>query len=310
MEGVSALEKKIKRYVMQIVCALSAIALWLFVTYTEDPEVRLWIRNVPVSYVGADVLASKNLVFTEKDEPTEINVKVAGRRSVLQRLLETDVRVVVDYSAISETGSHTLPFTVSLNRGDLQVTKLSQNTLRYEVDTLVTVEKTVTVTSSGAESLHISQFTASPATVKLTGPQSVLQHVNANVHVDLTSGKGADAYPITLSDQSGKKISMDNIAMEQDYVALSATRELPVSIEAMNLPQDRELDKVVYEPERIAVRGKLSDLLTVDAAPGISPVWVDFAASPATVGPIDLVIPENLQVIDTASATATYYFKE
>ncbi len=309
MEGVFALEKKIKRHVLQIVCALSAIVLWLFVTYTEDPEVRLWIRNVPVSYVGNDALAAKNLVFTETDEPAEINVKIAGRRSVLQRLMETDVRVVVDYSTIAETGNHTLPFSVNLNRGDLQVIKLSQNSVRCEVDTLVTVEKTISVTSSGAEALHVGQFSASPATVKLTGPQSVLQYVNANVHVELEGGKAADAYPITLSDQSGKKLSFENITMSETHVTLTATRELPVSIEAMNLPQDRELESVVYTPERIPVRGSLADLLAVDNAPGISSVWVDFSVSPAKSSPVALFIPENLQVVDTDSATATYYFK-
>ncbi len=294
---------------MQIICAFSAIALWLFVTYTEDPEARLWFRNIPVTYVGAESLAAKNLVFTEKNEPTEINVKLAGRRSAMQRLLNTDIKVIVDYSAVGEAGGCTLPVQVTLGRNDVQILKLSHTSLSYKVDVLETAEKNITITSSGAESLHISQFAASPATVKVTGPKSLMPHLAASVHIDLSSGQVADTYPITITDQSGQELPKGAISLSQTAVEIFATRDLEVSVEAMNLPQDKELEAVVYEPARVPVRGKLSDLLKTDKAVGVSPVWVNAASSPASVGPVQLTFPENVQVVDKDSVTVTYYFK-
>lgn len=294
---------------MRILCALSAVALWLFVTYTEDPEARLWFRDIPVTYIGTESLAAKNLVFIEKNEPTEINVKLAGRRSALQRLLDTDIKVSVDYSAVTEAGQTTLPVQVTLGRNDVQILKLSHTFLSYRVDELETAEKNITITSSGAENLHISQFAASPATVKVTGPKSLMPHLTASVHVDLSGGQAADTYPITLTDQRGQKLPEGAISLSQTAVEIFATRELEVSVEAMNLPQDKELEAVVYEPARVPVRGKLADLLKTDKAVGISPVWVNAAASPASVGPVQLTFPENVQIVDKDSATVTYYFK-
>ncbi len=303
------MEKKIKRYVMQIICAFSAIALWLFVTYTEDPQANLWFRNIPVTYVGAEALAAKNLVFIEKDEPAEINVKLTGRRSAMQRLLDTDIKIVVDYSAVQEEGNCTLPVQVTLGRNDVQIMKLSHTFLSYKVDVLETAEKNITITSSGADSLHISQFTASPATVRVTGPKSLMPYIGASVHVDLSGGQAQDTYPITIADQRGQTLPEGAISLDHSAVEIYATRDLEVSVEAMNLPQDKELEAVVYEPARVPVRGKLANLLRADKAVGVSPVWVNAATSPASVGPVQLTFPENVEVVDKDSVTVTYYFK-
>ena len=294
---------------MRILCAFSAVALWLFVTYTEDPEARLWFRDIPVTYVGAESLAARNLVFIEKDEPAEINIKLAGRRSAMQRLLDTDIKVVVDYSAVQEKGACTLPVQVTLGRNDVQILKLSHTFLSYQVDELETAEKNITITSSGAETLHLSQFDASPATVKVTAPKSLMPHLSASVHVDLSGGQAADTYPITVTDQRGQTLPEGAISLSQNAVEIFATRDLEVSVEAMNLPQDKVLEAVVYEPARVPVRGKLSDLLKADKAEGVSPVWVNAAVNPASVGPVQLTFPENVQIVDKDSATVTYYFK-
>ena len=62
------MEPKIKAYVTQILCALCAIALWLFVSYTEDPQTELWVRNIPISYIGANELADRGLAFVSTEE--------------------------------------------------------------------------------------------------------------------------------------------------------------------------------------------------------------------------------------------------
>ncbi len=308
MEGESAVEKEVKRHVTQILCILCAIALWLYVTYTEDPEMQVWMRDIPVSYTGTEDLTARGITFVSKEEPEEINVKIAGRKSVLRRLLETDVRANVDYAAITGAGTHHLPISITLLQNDLRVSKVSVSSVKCQTDVLVTVEKTVGITSSGAEPLGIRDFAASPSTVRVSGPKGVLEHLKAGVYVDLTGGDAANSYTVSLSDQTGKPFSSDTVTIENDAVTISATRALPVKIEAANPPEGTEFTEVKCNPETADVRGALPALLESEAVHGAYETWVDFSSSPAKSGQVPLVYPDDVEPLGVSYASAEFHF--
>lgn len=309
MEGDSAVEKEVKRHVTQILCVLCAIALWLYVTYTEDPEMQVWMRNIPVSYTGADELAARGITFVQREETAQINVKVSGRRSLLHRLQDSDLRAQVDYSGIEDAGLQTLPIHVTLLQNDLRITKLSVSEVSCRTDLLVTVDKTISVTSSGAEELGIHDFAVSPSTVRITGPKSTLEHLKAGVYVDLTKEDVGDTQHVTLSDQFGEPVSADLVNMESDAVTLSATRSLPVVLEAANTPETGKIKEVICTPKTADVRGSLSTLLSLESVPGSYSVWVNYASSPAQSGQVPLSYPEDVEVLGPAYASAEFHIE-
>ncbi len=310
MEGDSAVEKEVKRHVTQILCILCAIALWLYVTYTEDPEMQVWMRNVPVSYTGADDLIARGITFVETEEPEQINVKVSGRRSLLHRLQNSDVRAQVDYSAIEGAGQQTLPINVSLSQNDLRITRLSESNVSCRTDLLVTVDKTVSITSSGAEELGIHDFAATPSTVRVTGPKSVLEHLKAGVYVDLTQDKITDSHPVVLSSQSGDTFMADAVTLGTDSVSLTATRSLPVTVEAANEPETGKIKEIVCNPKTADVRGDLRKLLSLESVPGTYSVWVNFSASPAQSGQVPLSYPAGVDVLGPTYASAEFHVEQ
>lgn len=309
MEGDSALDKKIKRHIAQIVCVLCAIALWLYVNYTEDPEMQIWVRNIPVSYIGYTALEEQGLALVESDGPADINVKIAGRRSVLHRLQNTDIRAYVDYATIGKTGQHTLPVSVTVSPNNTRVTKLSVGAVNCRTDVLVTVDKTVGITTSGAEQLGIHDLTAYPSTIRVTGPESVLTHLTASVHINLLAENVSDTYTITLADRTGKAFPQEAVTVVADTVTISATRSLPVDIEAANCPEHLTVKEVICSPETVDIRGTLSALLSVDSAPGSYDAWMDFSHSPASSGQIPLIYPQNVEVLGPAFASAQFHFE-
>ncbi len=309
MEGESAVEEKVRKHVTRILCVLSAIILWLFVTYTEDPEMQLWVRGVPISYTGAQELYDRGITFVQQEEPETVGVKISGRKSVLRRLSASNIHASVNYASIGDAGTHTLPIQVSLPENALRVTKLSVESVSCRTDVLVTVDKTVTITSSGAESLGIHDFSAYPSTIQLTGPKAVLDTLKAAVYVDLTGGDAAESYTVSLSDQTGNRYDGNSVSIANDKVTISATRSLPVKIEAASVPENKTIREVVCTPETADVRGELSALLEADAVEGAYTVWVDFASSPAKSGQVRLSYPENVEVLGPASASATFHFE-
>ncbi len=310
MEGDSAVEKKVKKHVTQIVCVLCAIGLWSYVTYTEDPEMQVWVRNIPVSYIGAETLSEKGITFTEKEEPEEIHVKVSGRKSFLRRLRESDVHASVNYTGIAAAGEHVLPIQVTISQRDLWVTKLSQSTVECATDVSVTVEKTVSVSAKGAEEKGLRDFAPSPQTVRITGAKSTLEHVKPAVFLDFTEDAVGSTQKVTLLREDGKPYTGGDIKIETETVTISATRALPIEIEAANTPPGGEIREVVCEPDMAPVRGELDALLEAGPVRGAYKVWVDFSATPAQSGAVALVYPENVTPLGTTTARATFHVSE
>ena len=303
------MEKKVKKHVTQIACVLCAIGLWSYVSYTEDPEMQVWMRNIPVSYIGAETLSQNGITFTEKEEPEEIHVKVSGRKSFLRRLRENDIHASVNYTGIQTAGEHVLPIQVTISQRDLWVTKLSQSSVECATDVSVTVEKTISVSAEGAEEKGLRDFTASPQTVRITGAKSTLEHMKAAVFLDFTEDNVGSTHEVTLLKEDGKPYTAGDIKIETETVTISATRALPIEIEAANTPPHGEIREVVCEPETAPVRGELEALLAAGPVRGAYKVWVDFSSSPAETGAVALVYPENVAPLGTTTARASFHVK-
>lgn len=301
------MEEKVKRNLSHILCILCAIALWMYVIYTEDPEMQVWMRGIPISYQGAEAMLENGITFTLTEEPEEVNVKLAGRRSALRRVTANDIHATVNYASVRAAGAHTLPIQVSLSQGDLRVAKLSQSSVVCETDVLITVDKTVSITTSGAEAFGLSDFAASPSTVRITGPKSTLEHLKANVYIDLAEENISNEQTVTLTGQSEKETLPQSVSIENPTVSISATRALPIEIEAANSPGEGSISEIVCDPKTASVRGSLEELLSAENVRGAYSVWVDFSVSPAITGPVPLLYPENVTVLGPASAKAEFY---
>ena len=309
MEGDFAVEKEVKKHVTRILCALCAVVLWLYVTYTEDPEMQTWIRNVPITYAGEAELSTQGITFISREQPETVNVKIAGRKSALRRLSAEDVKATVQYSAIGDAGKYELPVQITLPESGLRVSKISVQTVPCQTDVLATVEKTVVITSSGAEPLGIRNFVASPSVVEVTGPKGLLERLKAGVFVDLAGGDAAETYTVSLFDVNGERFLGDNVKIENDTVVISATRAMPIEIEAANVPENVEIREVTYTPETVDVRGELAALVSAEPVRGAYSVWLDFSASPAKSGAVRLVYPEGVEVLGPAYASAEMFFE-
>lgn len=310
MEGASAVEKKVnKKLVTQILCVLCAIALWLFVTYIEDPEMQLWLRNVPISYTGTTALQERGLVLLEREEPETINIKVSGRRSILQRLKQSDARAYVDYTPLTAKGEHKLPFSVALTKNDLEITKLSQEYITCKIDNRVTVEKQINITTSGAEKLSVRDFVPlSSDTVSVSGPESLLTNLRANIHINLAE-EVRETYSVFLTDQSGTRVNNNLIQMKNNTVSVSATRAVPIEIIPQSTPENVEITNVEYDPETVEIQGTLQDIMQISALQGSYKPYVNFDTSPAKAENISITYPDTVTPIgDVPRVSVTYHF--
>ncbi|MDD6308281.1 MAG: hypothetical protein PUB07_02860 [Clostridia bacterium] len=302
------MDTKIKRYTMRILCILCAIGLWLYVTYTEDPEMEIWLRGIPIEYRNMEQIDSNKLAITSQDMVEIVNIKVSGHRSALLSIQEENAEAIVDYADIKEAGEFRLPITVRLSSDSLRVVKQSTQSIACVVDKIVSIDKKVTITSSGAEALGIRAFKADPEKLTLTGPETIVNQCKINVHVDLNEKETQSSYTVNVLDGLDRPYEDTVLKMKENTVKISAIRALPIEITPSNTPQNIEIEKVEYDPQTVEVLGELTELLMLDKITATYNPWIDWGHSPSSSGMVSLSYPKTVEVLDVTSATANFYF--
>ena len=65
---------------LKIISLAIAVFLWIYVMGEVDPETRVKVYGIEVSYVNTDALADSGLAVAD-DEPLSVNAVIEGKRS-------------------------------------------------------------------------------------------------------------------------------------------------------------------------------------------------------------------------------------
>ena len=83
--------------VLMLISLLVAIALWMFVMGSVDPETSERITGVEVEMVGTDVLEEQELSAT-LNKPKMVAVTIEGRRSQVMKTKNKGIKAYIDVS--------------------------------------------------------------------------------------------------------------------------------------------------------------------------------------------------------------------
>ena len=211
------------RIVYMIISLVIAILLWMYVEYTEQPDIEQSISRIPVTFTGYDELKNKGLVLTD-GETSYVTIKIKGTRSVVSRITADDIIITSDLASISAAGEYqrsysvTLPGSVSEN--EVTVVSKSPVTVYLRISNLMTKTVDVRGTLEGeiADEYAAEEFVFDPAQVTVTGPQEIVE-------------QGEYAYVVINKNNVGETIeqdveftlmSGDNTAIDKTDLTLSA----------------------------------------------------------------------------------------
>ena len=92
-----------------------AIALWFYVTSLDGNNDTKTIHNIPVTFVGTDILEERGLMIVGSTPTASVEVRAAP--IVLAKLTDKTVTLTVNVSQITEASEYTLAYTASLPAG-------------------------------------------------------------------------------------------------------------------------------------------------------------------------------------------------
>lgn len=110
--GKKILDSKALYIVLSVIIA---VALWFYVTSLDGNYDTKSIHNIPVSFVGTDILEERGLMIIGST-PTA-SVQVRATPLVLAKLTDETVTLTVNVSQITEASEYTLAYTAGLPSG-------------------------------------------------------------------------------------------------------------------------------------------------------------------------------------------------
>lgn len=163
---------------IKVLSLIGALFVWLIIINIDDPY-KTKVFQVPVETINESALQSVNKVF-EITSGSIANVKVGGKRSVIDRLDSTDIRATADLSNLSSVNA--VNIVPSLRKKvSSDVTLECTQVLKVALEDMATKQVKVTVVTQGepAEGYSIGKCTAKPNMIQVTGGKSVVKRISS-----------------------------------------------------------------------------------------------------------------------------------
>lgn len=299
-----------------------ACALWLYVRNVDNPDRKVTISNIPVTFVGEDVLNGNGLMLS-KEVKASINLEVQGKWSILSHLRRDNITVTADLSRIVAEGRHNLaydiswPNTVSGNN----VSVLDRDPFYVSVDIVRSTTKNVDIrgvfTGSVAKGYQAGEFAFQPAGIEISGEEAAVGRVAfAQVTVnrkDLSESVREDMSYVLIG-QDGEVIEDESLTVTPSTVNVSLpvvmVKEVPLTVDFTPgggvTGEDQEHLQYEIEPSSIVLSGSEADLATYTA---INLGAIELSKVVGT-GSFTFPIPlgtnvENISGVEEATVTVT-----
>lgn len=272
-------QKKILYGILSVV--LSSI-FWLYVSVVTDPEGSVDIRAVPITYIGEEVLNSRNLYVIENITGT-LRLTFDGRYTDISLLDNKNVSAVVDLSNITTAGTLNRAYDVKVPDNLKDAVKLTGRNSLY-VDLFIDKIETKIINVSLVQNIsaaegYIAETNAAivePHEIRIKGPSTIIdkiEYAEVTLNQDNVTQSIDSTRPYKLKDIDGNEIDNDNDSITSDTpevhvsIPISKTKDVAIEAEFRDGGGITLADNVIYSitPETIKISGDPADIEGINA---------------------------------------------
>lgn len=259
------------KLIIQIICVLIAIGLWVLVMVDENPMNTNTYSKIPVKIDNIEVLnrGNKTYELMDKIDSFNVNVKVRGLKNDLLKLEHKSIKATAKLTQFKE-GANSVLVEIDIP-SNMEVVEVSPKYLTLNIEEVVSVSVNVQVfyTGSQAKGYYIAYSSSNPDTVIVKGPRSVVNSVNkavATINVEGKSGNVVQNVPVRLFNNTDKEISSLFISpsnVEASWEILP-TKVVPVKPSYIGVPAEGyKLTKITSDVETVTIAGPRDLLDTI-----------------------------------------------
>jgi YbbR domain-containing protein len=242
----------------KVLAVFLALSTWGVVAYAGNPPVSQTVKNLGVEHGPPP----SGLVLLK--EPDPVAVTVLGLQTSLSTFKRESLHASIDIGG-AHAGHNLIKVKIDNSDRTVSVRNPEPAVLDVELDQLVIVDRKVEVRTQGtpASCCQAHDFSTSPDTVKLKGPQSLLQSAVAYVNVDV-GGKQAqvqetDTVQVETPDhkplpQVTASPSQVSATVPIDLTKVQRTAPLHTNFVG-SLPSGFRISRIDYAPVVVEVEG-------------------------------------------------------
>ena len=252
-----------------VVSLLLSIALWVYVTSTENDDAKQTLRGVRVELVGESLLKdSKNLVVTDLSTNT-VSVEISGPRRIVTALNSDDLTAQIDVSKLSQAAYASVTYTVNYPNGTdtskLKVNRKVPETVNFMVSKIN--EKSIPVrgsyNGSTAEGFTAESPIYEPSTITVSGPETYLKDISY-AWVTFGDSEIDSTYSIetgfTLMNEEGEPVKTDGVTCSTDIILATQpileVKQLKLDVNLIEgSGATAENTMITIEPETVTLAG-------------------------------------------------------
>lgn len=298
-----------QRVIVQVVCVLLSIILWVYVTNIENPLKTIELNKVNVQLLNSDILAESGQILAPNQDIT-VSLKLEGSIQDIYKISATDFSAVIDLQPYAlKIGENTIPVTIIDSPSNITIKNLSGLTATIVVEELT--EKEVPVISdidvTVKNSYYASAAETDPEIITVSGPKSLVDRVDSvevsgsEDNVDQTIVKNYDIYAVDVNRNkvAGVSFSQDTV---QVTIRVNEGKTVPINVVTEGkLPDGLRLINTEVKEKSIDISGPdgvLSNISEIDTeAIDLSKITEDTSIE------VGVIIPEG--AVNESSKTVT-----
>ena len=247
---------------LKLLSILLALLLWLTVMNVEDPTVTQTISDIPVQIVNDDVITSRGYRYTV-ESGEKIDVRIKGRRSVVDNITVDDFVATADFSAFSSMKM--VPIEVKCT--DDHVAEISWTARTDSMAIVLEDEDTATlsirkdINGEVKEGYYLYDYSTETSLVSVKGAKSqvaVVKEVVADISLDGMKDSVNIEVPLYAVDSDGERIDAKKITLIPETITIQLTitpiKQVPLVVRTIGAPAENYyLGDVDYAPKQINV---------------------------------------------------------
>ena len=311
---------------LKLASLVLAFVLWFLVAQIYDPKDTVTFNNIQVRLINTELLDEEGKVYEVLDNSNLVRVTVTGPQSIVKsELRRSDIVAEADMSKLTDINTIAITYYCENVSNDSVEIKGNHDSVRLSVEdkTSKWIKLESNTIGEVASGYMIGNVTLDQTNIEVTGPKSAISqvdHAGVDINVtDSTSSLSANV-DIKLYDADGNELTLEsvkkNVNSAHMTVEVLATKEVPVEIEYMGVPEDGYMatGEVESSVPTVRIAGTASALV------GISALTVPEDRMNITGQSGDLVdiinlkeyLPSNVRLADKSfdgKITATVYIE-
>lgn len=262
---------------LKLASLLLAFVLWFLVAQIYDPKDTVTFNNIQVCLINTELLDEEGKVYEVLDNSNLVRVTVTGPQSIVKsELRRSDIVAEADMSKLTDINTIAITYYCENISNDSVEIKGNHDSVRLNVEdkTSKWIKLESNTIGDVASGYMIGNVTLDQTNIEVTGPKSAISqvdHAGVDINVtDSTTSLSANV-DIKLYDADDNELVLESVKKNVDSaymtVEVLATKEVPVEIEYMGVPEDGYMatGEVESSVPTVRIAGTVSTLVGISA---------------------------------------------